>query len=316
MKLFKNLAIAGALTFALCSCQPPDPKELHDAVRAGDEAKVKTLVSQNSSLINAQDKAGNTALHHAVAKGNAAMVDFLLANKASVNVRSGVGQTPLDRALSVNQQAIIKSILAHQPDANGQDGLGNTLLHIAAQKGNKEVVEWLLAHKAEVNAKNSFGKTPLVFAVQAKGGAEIAEILIKSGASVNWADENGLTLLHLAATGTQKNLVELLAGKLDVNAKESGGNTPLHYAAEFGHMAVVETLIAHKADVHALNKDKMTPAQYAVRPRQSTTSMGTGGGGDPSPGSPQSPAGGVNAGRPPSVETVANYLKQLEAGGK
>ena len=244
MKLFKNLAIAGALTFALCSCQPPDPKELHDAVRAGDEAKVKTLVSQNSSLINAQDKAGNTALHHAVAKGNAAMVDLLLANKASVNVRSGVGQTPLDRALSVNQQAIIKSILAHQPDANGQDGLGNTLLHIAAQKGNKEVVEWLLAHKAEVDAKNSFGKTPLVFAVQAKGGAEIAEILIKSGASVNWADENGLTLLHLLDCAAGGHGGKALRNQ--IVARVTGGDVlDSAGAAQFRHVRRENDLHAH-----------------------------------------------------------------------
>ena len=70
MKGFKHLALCAMISIVACGCQLPDPKELHDAIRAGDQAKVKSLVSQNARVVNARDKAGNTAMHHAVATGN------------------------------------------------------------------------------------------------------------------------------------------------------------------------------------------------------------------------------------------------------
>ena len=203
-------------------------------------------------------------------------------------------------------------------------------MHVAVQKGNKEVVAWLLEHKANADAKNNFGKTPLLLAVQARQGVDVAELLVKHGASVNWTDENGVTLLHFAAAGNDKSLVELfLNNKLDVNVRDAGGNTPLHYAAEAAQMSVVETLIAHKANARALNKENMTPTQYAGRPREGmggggmvargggpAGGGGSAGGGTNQPASPQPPAGGVMAGKPPDVDKVLKYLKKLEAGDK
>jgi ankyrin repeat protein len=73
----------------------------------------------------------------------------------------------------------------------------------------------------------------------------------------------GQTPLHLAATfrtpsiGNQrKEIVELLiAAGADVNAKDEGGQTPLHKAASGGHKEIVELLIAKGADVNAKISD-------------------------------------------------------------
>ncbi len=65
-----------------------------------------------------------------------------------------------------------------------------TVLHVAALQGaSKFVIGLMLSLGADVRALNSLGHTPLHFA----GSAEVAELLINSGASVNGQSEKLLT---------------------------------------------------------------------------------------------------------------------------
>ncbi len=65
------------------------------------------------------------------------------------------------------------------------------------------------------------------------------------------------TLLHMAASGGNRKMVELLITKgAAVNAPNRDGKTALHYAAGKGHLHVVEALLAHHADPEIRYKDK------------------------------------------------------------
>lgn len=58
------------------------------------------------------------------------------------------------------------------------------------------------------------------------------------------------TLLHMAASGGNRKMVDLLVQKgASVNALNRDGKTPLHYAAGKGHLAIVEALLDHHADL-------------------------------------------------------------------
>jgi ankyrin repeat protein len=57
----------------------------------------------------------------------------------------------------------------------------------------------------------------------------------------------------------------LLANKADVNAKDDGGQTPLHGAAAEGHKDVVELLVANKAEINAETNLGATPLALAAR---------------------------------------------------
>ncbi|MHB9147562.1 MAG: ankyrin repeat domain-containing protein [Candidatus Amoebophilus sp.] len=64
------------------------------------------------------------------------------------------------------------------------------------------------------------------------------------------------TSLHKAAqlgSTFDKILIEKILVKrtLNINAEDVYGNTPLHYAAEEGHLEVVIMLLKHRADVNA-----------------------------------------------------------------
>jgi ankyrin repeat protein len=55
-------------------------------------------------------------------------------------------------------------------------------------------------NSTDLDVKNSAGLTPLSLSMSEELD-EVAELLLKSGASVNVTDANGNTLLHLALTG-------------------------------------------------------------------------------------------------------------------
>jgi len=77
---------------------------------------------------------------------------------------------------------------------------------------------------------------------------------------------SGRSALHKAAFWGHAETVKFLLDecKLDVNAKDVYGDTPLHDAVKFYHPSVVEILVARKADVNIKNKEGKDPVALAV----------------------------------------------------
>lgn len=85
-------------------------------------------------------------------------------------------------------------------------------------------------------------------------------------ADINKLDSKGRSLLFLAARCDQPEVaVQLLAAGCDANLADSEGNTPLHEAAEAGHLEVLRILLKNgKCDVNAKNVFGQTPLMRAV----------------------------------------------------
>src|SRR3989442_10863080 len=81
---------------------------IFEAARAGDIAKVKSLLTANPGLLNAhkerwgkyQHDDGFTPLHCAVLGQHMELVELLLSHKAEVNARGRDGRTPLHTLVS------------------------------------------------------------------------------------------------------------------------------------------------------------------------------------------------------------------------
>jgi len=98
------------------------------------------------------------------------------------------------------------------------------------------------------------------------GNAELAIMLVKSGADVRRTGVQGETALHWAAFHGLRGLARVLIVKgASVNARVHNGNTPLHQAAYNGHLEVVVLLVAHGATVGASNQRGFTATQWAQR---------------------------------------------------
>jgi ankyrin repeat protein len=84
---------------------------------------------------------------------------------------------------------------------------------------------------------------------------------------VNWANEQGLSALHLAVGNKNLELARLcISIGADVNAKDADGWTPLHLGAYKGDLDICEMLVQHSnIAVMAINKDGTLPFHYLVR---------------------------------------------------
>ncbi len=98
------------------------------------------------------------------------------------------------------------------------------------------------------------------------GKADVARILIESGASVDVYTQNEFANqpLHAAAAGRHLEVCRiLLAAGADVNATQHGGYTPLHEAAQAGDVELAELFLSAGADPLARSDDDKTPAETA-----------------------------------------------------
>ncbi len=97
----------------------------------------------------------------------------------------------------------------------------------------------------------------------------IADLLIRSGARANVANDLGATPLHLACTNRSAPMVErLLAAGANASAALLNGETVLMTCARAGDAGAVKALLAHGADVNAKEREHhQTALMWAVAER-------------------------------------------------
>ena len=112
-----------------------------------------------------------------------------------------------------------------------------------------------------------FKGAPLLFIAvhQCHGG--LIDGLVRSGADVDLALQNGWTSLLIAAfQGHLTVVTKLIAAGADVNkADTTEGCTPLYIAAQNGHTAIVSKLLQHGADKSIRGWQHETPLEAAQR---------------------------------------------------
>jgi uncharacterized protein len=207
----------------------PTPDEMLEAVKAGNDARVKKLLDGEPALVNARAETGESAILLAIYYGHTAIRDVLLARGAELNIfeAAAAGQPARIGALEKSSPGSIRSF--------SHDGF--TPLHLAAFFGQKAAVEFLLGRGVDVNATstNPSALRPIHSAVAHRGdpgvALEIAKALAAAGAEINVAQHGGWTPLHAAAFHGHAPMVEfLLARGADTSAKADNGQTALAMA--------------------------------------------------------------------------------------
>eukprot|EP00106_Octopus_bimaculoides_P015464 XP_014782906.1 PREDICTED: tankyrase-1-like [Octopus bimaculoides] len=248
-------------------------RELFEACRNGDLAKVKKILTRHN--VNAKDTSGrkSSPLHFAAGFGRKDVVEYLLEFNSNVHARDEGGLIPLHNACSFGHAEVVKLLLRQQADANARDNWNYTPLHEAAIKGKIDVCIVLLQHGADPTIRNTDGKTPLDLAhASAKNvltvHLAVNEQLDEGRALCFWllichGDQS--TPLHLAAGYNRTQIVKLLLQhRADVHAKDKGGLVPLHNACSYGHYEVTEMLLKAGASVNAMDLWQFTPLHEAA----------------------------------------------------
>ena len=207
------------------------------------------------------------------------------APKASdVNHRFADGSTPLQWAVYEVDVDEARRLIEAGADVSAANDYGATAMGLAAEIGHTELLRLLLDAGADVDSPNPEGQTALM-AVARTGNVEAARLLLDRGATVDAREHwGGQTALMWASARRHPAMMELLISHgADVDARsihrdyprhvtaegrpkslDSGGFTPLLYAARENCIACVDVLLANGADIDLPDPDGVSPLLVAI----------------------------------------------------
>jgi hypothetical protein len=145
------------------------------------------------------------------------------------------------------------------------DGEGKTPLFYAARYGHLHIVQLLLNHGADPNLRDLLLRSPLNRAAK-EGYSDIATYLIEHGANIKngWNSRNipskAIIAAHIIKRDKPRNAI--IQCEYDADAIWHG--TPLHLAAAFGHIEVMDILLNAGIPIDVLDKEKETPLRWAA----------------------------------------------------
>ncbi len=177
---------------------------------------------------------------------------WLLLGFWTVGLSAGGADRRLVEAAKNKDWEAVGSLLHENLDVNAPHADGATALHWAAHWSDLETLERLITAGANVNAENDLGATPLWVAC-ANRHTGIVRRLLEAGSNPNMGLRSGETLLmRCTHTGDPAAVRALLAHGADVRAMEpSRGQTALMWAAANRHPDVTRVLLEHGAAVEA-----------------------------------------------------------------
>lgn len=267
---------------------------LLDACRQADPGKLKKYLSPD--VVNFKHPySGDTALHCAVATPypkRKQMIEALIRKNAALNEKNKDFLTPLHVATDHSNYDAMDILLRHNARVSSLDGLGQTALHRCGRDDNVQAARILLSYNIDTTIVSLQGYTATQVATEnvlkvlqnppsctedvelqlleaSKSGdlPAVERILRANSHAVNCRDLDGRhsTPLHFAAGYNRVPVVEyLLANGADVHAKDKGGLVPLHNACSYGHYEVTELLVKHGAAVNVADLWKFTPLHEAA----------------------------------------------------
>ena len=218
--------------------------------------KIVKLLCQHPNIdINATNTNGESPLILACINNHVNMVRFLTQNP---NIDINAITRSINKACKSSYMEIFKILLNHPNlDINATENGWMTHLHFACISGNVKAVELLCQHRyIFVNAQDMDGHTPLIKVCFQKPSNDenaidfnerlikILKILFKHPIDVNVKDSKGNTALHYACEGGTLDVVKflLVLPSINVNMLNSTGESPMDIARTRGHQSIVDFL--------------------------------------------------------------------------
>ena len=272
---------------SVATCDDVRRTPLHLAAKEGHLAVVNMLVAAGAELEAAGDRM-RTPLGSAASEGHAEVVAALLARGANPNAVSDLGDTPLMDAIGYKKTGCVAALL-QVTDLSITNVAGNNAFHRCVLTANEECFSLLLPHYSDVDVRTvrnvgdssiSFNVTALHLACE-KGQHKMAKMLLRRGASRMALDSARCTPLHYAAELGHLSCLNRLLGspgdfKLtpdEVNALNDGGCAALHLAALVSQTHCCGALLAAGARLDVTAASGRTALMMAQRDHPTNTEL-------------------------------------------
>ena len=217
-------------------------------------------------------------LHKAACNNqNEKVIQQLLDYGAKVSIKDAKGDTPLHCAAQYNPNPNIISLLhSREPEALPiRNNYGYLPIHLAAMNKNPDVFKRFVKLDPHLlDYDDTYGNMPLFDFIRYCNDPNIVSWLEENKIDLNLTNPaNGATLLHYAAMNSKldlmhEDMITILKGKrLNINATDLNGYTPLHWAAQYNtSINSIRILLINgaDADINAKNKAYLTPLMCAA----------------------------------------------------
>ncbi|RWR77678.1 ankyrin repeat-containing protein BDA1-like protein [Cinnamomum micranthum f. kanehirae] len=214
---------------------------LHEACRVGEMKIVKQLLDACPCVAYMLNLAKESALYIACCFGYSEVASELC-KRMNFRAWDEIGASCLRIAASEGYTDILRKIVRENPSlASRKDESGCSALHLASRKGNVELIKEFLGKDPNLSfLRDCDGRSPLHSAVISEQLLAVQEFLVERPGPasfnrlqvtdlINIADNNGDTVLHLAASIPCLEIIEILLSRheMKVNAANKEGMTAL-----------------------------------------------------------------------------------------
>lgn len=247
---------------------------LADAAEHGTAEEVRRVLAAGAPPDHRHGADEWTPLMHAASRGDAAMVEALLAAGADANetvfdagLYAAVTLAAVKRRRAVEERLRTLTSTETLEDTGPWDPRQKekfdkrvTALVRAARAGRLRRIEQLVALGADVDGLGDDGVTPLVAAAGA-GRLDAVEVLLRFGARADLRERYRLPLYGVVGAAVVQRLIRAGA---DPNGVPSLGSTPLIVAASVRRVDEARTLIEAGADVEVKDAEGKTALAVAA----------------------------------------------------
>ncbi|XP_026738528.1 protein phosphatase 1 regulatory subunit 16A isoform X1 [Trichoplusia ni] len=233
-----------------------DSVMLLEAAARNDIDEVRRLLSRGVTP-DATNEDGLTALHQCCIDNNEAMMRLLLDNGANVNAEDSEKWTPLHAAATCGNLNLVRILIQRGANLLAVNGDGNMPYDICEEERTLDAIESEMAARGVTQR--------LIDDTRASTEMKMlrdVDDLVKGGMDLDEPrDSQGATLLHIASANGYIKVVEyLLEHRASTDVVDHDMWQPVHAAACWGHLEVLELLVQYGADLNVRNKHDETPA--------------------------------------------------------
>jgi ankyrin repeat protein len=205
MRVIRDIGVSVVVLVVSLASLHAASSPVADAAMKGDRAGVQKLLAARAE-VNAPQADGARAIHWAVYRNDAEMLDLLVRAGADVTTPNREGATPLSLACVNGNPAVIRKLLDAGADANERGPHGETALMMAARTGDPRAVETLIDWGADVNARETLRGTTALMWAAAQEHPSAVQVLLAHGAEVGARSSPGPRgrTAYLAPTARQR----------------------------------------------------------------------------------------------------------------
>jgi ankyrin repeat protein len=261
---------------------PNDGESVYHAAEHDHRDCLDLLLEHGADISNDHEHWGNTPLYflagytesHPNFASSVRGMRWLLEHGANPNARSyvgmgkdgtaGVAETPLHRIAALSRSVdVAQMLVTHGADVDSPRGDGKTAYALAIRSGNTPVAEFLSQRGARSDVLSAEDR--LLAACLGGDDATAQQLCVDFPGimdSLN-ADERQVLMTAVERDNVAAVRVLLKQG-WSLSAEGSWGGTPLHWAAWFGRVRMVQLLLSHAAPINLRdNQHGSTPIGWA-----------------------------------------------------